>query len=110
RPRGMVIQSLGVGRGVSEGRVVTVPPYLTDAEIAGICDGVKTPAAQRRHLKRLGLYVEEKPNGRPLVARSEFERVLGATRATPLKSTPAGAGNVAALRAHWRNKNGAQAQ
>ena len=83
-------------------------PFLTDAEIAGICDGVKMPSAQRRHLKRLGLHVEEKPNGRPLVARSEFERVLGAARIQSAR--PAPAGDIAALRAHWGNRNGAQAQ
>jgi hypothetical protein len=83
-------------------------PFLTDAEIAGICDGVKMASAQRRHLKRLGLHVEQKPNGRPLVARSEFERVLGAARLSDVRKQPAG--DVAALRARWGNKHGAQAQ
>lgn len=58
----------------------SLPPYLTDEEIAGICDPLVMPAAQRRYLARLGLLVQAKPNGRPLVARSEFERVLGAGR------------------------------
>lgn len=83
-------------------------PFLTDAEIAGICDGVKMPSAQRRHLKRLGLHVEEKPNGRPLVARSEFERVLGAARLTAARQAPTG--DVEALRARWREKHGTAAQ
>lgn len=52
-----------------------LPPFLTDAELAGICEGVTLPGAQCRHLERLGLLVKRKPNGRPLVARSEFERV-----------------------------------
>lgn len=56
------------------------PPFLTDEEIAGMCDGVRLPGAQRKHLARMGLFFKEKPNGRPLVARSEFERVLGAGR------------------------------
>lgn len=83
-------------------------PFLTDAEIAGICDPLVMPGAQRRHLKRLGLHVEEKPNGRPLVARSEFERVLGAGRLTAARQAPTG--DVEALRARWRSKHGAQAQ
>lgn len=55
-------------------------PFLTDDEISSICDPLVLPAAQRRYLARLGLLVQAKPNGRPLVARSEFERVLGAGR------------------------------
>lgn len=51
-------------------------PYLSDEEIAEICRPLKMPAAQRRHLARLGLLVKEKANGHPLVARSEFERVM----------------------------------
>ena len=55
-------------------------PFLTDDEISAICDPLVLPAAQRKYLARLGLLVQAKPNGRPLVARSEFERVLGAGR------------------------------
>lgn len=51
-------------------------PYLSDDEIAEICRPLKMPAAQRRHLARLGLLVKSKPNGQPLVARAEFERVM----------------------------------
>lgn len=51
-------------------------PYLTDTEIAEICEPLVAPAAQRRYLARLGLVVMAKPNGKPLVARGEFERVL----------------------------------
>lgn len=83
-------------------------PYLTDAEIDGICDPLVMPAAQRRHLVRLGLHVERKPNGRPLVARSEFERVLGAARLADTRKQPAG--DVAALRARWSNRHGTQTQ
>ncbi|WP_188074481.1 DUF4224 domain-containing protein [Pusillimonas sp. ANT_WB101] len=83
------------------------PPYLTDYEIAAICDPLVMPAAQRRHLKSLGLLVKEKPNGRALVARSEFERVLGAARMT---SAPEIGGDIAALRQRWASKNGTQTQ
>jgi hypothetical protein len=53
---------------------------LTDAEIASICEPLKQSAAQCNFLVSLGLLVKTKPNGKPLVARSEFERVLGAGR------------------------------
>lgn len=52
------------------------PPYLTDDEIAEICKPLRMPAAQRRHLERMGLIVKTKPNGQPIVARAEFERVM----------------------------------
>ena len=51
-------------------------PYLTDAEIATICEPLKLGKAQCRYLTRLGLIVKNKPNGKPLVARGEFERVM----------------------------------
>jgi hypothetical protein len=55
-------------------------PYLSDEEISEICDGLRMPYAQIRYMRQLGLHVVEKPNGRPLVWRSECERVLGAGR------------------------------
>lgn len=59
-------------------------PFLTDDEIAEICRPLKMPAAQRRHLARLGLLVKTKADGHPLVARAEFERVMtGAAPAQP---------------------------
>ena len=51
-------------------------PFLTDDEIAEICEGLSVPAYQVKYLQRLGLIVNRKPNGKPLVARGEFERVL----------------------------------
>lgn len=54
----------------------TMSPYLSDAEIEDICAPLVMPSAQRRHLARLGMVVKAKPNGRPLVARGEFERVM----------------------------------
>lgn len=52
------------------------PPYLTGAEIADICHPLRQHHAQVRYLQGLGLKVARKPNGQPLVARSEFERVM----------------------------------
>jgi hypothetical protein len=86
-------------------------PYLTDDEISGVCDGVKLPAAQKRHLKRVGIHFIEKPNGRPLVARSEFERVVGSARLGMEKPPEHNASGVVALR-QWaeRRKHGTQAK
>lgn len=88
------------------------PPYLTDNEIAGICEPLTMPSAQVRFMKKkLGLLVETKPNRRPLVARSEFERVLGAGRfdtSEPARQGP----NIASIRERWANRkdHGTQTQ
>lgn len=58
-------------------------PFLSDPELQALCDGLEQPAAQLRYLRGLGLHVERKPNGRPLLMRSELERVLGAGRMMP---------------------------
>lgn len=52
-------------------------PDLTDEEIAGICKPLTQPAAQVRYLKRLGLVVARKPNGKPLVNRRHYDEVRG---------------------------------
>lgn len=63
---------------------MTAPlPFLSDHELQALCEGLEQPAAQLRYLRRLGLHVERKPNGRPLLMRSELERVLGAGRMIP---------------------------
>lgn len=51
-------------------------PYLTEVEIAAICEPLIAPSAQIRYFKKLGMLVNRKPNGKALVARSEFKRVL----------------------------------
>lgn len=58
-------------------------PFLSDAELQALCEGLEQPAAQLRYLRGLGLHVARKPNGRPLLMRSELERVLGAGRMMP---------------------------
>ena len=56
-------------------------PFLSDAEIAELCKPLVMPAAQVRYLRNeLRLHVNIKPNGRPIVMRSELERVMGAAR------------------------------
>ncbi len=52
-----------------------LPPYLTDSEIDGICEGLKQKAAMVRYLRTVvKVPVERKPNGRPLVRRADWER------------------------------------
>lgn len=64
---------------------------LTDAEIDNICDGYVQSAAKIRYLRSLGLTVQKKPNGRPLVNRAHYEAVMGGgQRASkmPMRSQP----------------------
>jgi len=76
-------------------------PFLSDDEIAMICEPLTRPSAQRRYLADvLKLSVHEKPNGRPLVARSEFERVLGADRFQNTSTDGGQAPNVMGMMAH----------
>ncbi len=58
-------------------------PYLTDDEVAGLCTPLQQAHAQIKYLQGLGLAVTRKPNGRPLLMRSELERVLGGGRMIP---------------------------
>lgn len=51
-------------------------PWLTDTEIDELCAGLSQPAAKVRYLRGLGLTVQVKPNGRPLVMRAHAEAVL----------------------------------
>lgn len=55
-------------------------PDLTDSEIDEICDGLKQSAAKVRYLESLGLHVERKPNGRPLVNRAHYNAVRGVSQ------------------------------
>lgn len=82
------------------------PPYLTDAEVSDMCEPLVQAAAQCKHLRALGLMVATKPNGRPLVLRTELDRVLGAGRFVQQSADKMSAPNVSALRAHY-NKRGA---
>lgn len=50
---------------------------LTDDEIADICYPLTQPAAQIRFLRdELSLHVKRKPNGKPLVTRANYEKVM----------------------------------
>lgn len=91
-------------------------PWLDDDEVAQLCKPLRTAAARVRFLKRAGLHVATKPNGHPVIMRSELERVFGAARLAPT-----GPGRSAATEPNatglqdWAAKrrrplNGAQAQ
>ena len=62
---------------------------LTDAEIAAICAPLRQGAAQCRYLRSLGVPVQRKPNGRPLVRRCDWEREQNAKPAGGPKWTRA---------------------
>lgn len=59
------------------GWVFIMTADLTDAEVDNICDGYVQNAAKIRYLRALGLTVERKPNGRPLVNRAHYDAVRG---------------------------------
>lgn len=56
---------------------------LTDAEIDAICAGLKQGAAMVRYLRGLGVRVQRKPNGRPLVRRVDWDGAQQAQNASP---------------------------
>lgn len=78
--------------------------HFTDAEVDEMCDGLTQDAAKIRFLRRLGLRVDRKPNGRPLAWRPV--EPAGA----PVQNAPAGP-NVIGLE-QWTKgrKHGTQAQ
>lgn len=64
-------------------------PWLSDAEVDELCTGLRQHAAKARYLRSLGLTVQIKPNGRPLVMRAHAEAVLSgapAALATPART------------------------
>ena len=58
-------------------------PDLTDPEIDALCSGLRQNAAKVRYLQGLGLVVNTRPNGRPLVWRAHAEQVLSGTQQPP---------------------------
>lgn len=71
---------------------------LPDEQIDSICNGLKQNAAKVRFLQRMGLKVLRRPNGRPLVARLDWERLHGKQQNQALPS----AQSHSAPR--WKNK------
>ena len=93
---------------------VVEAPYLTQQQVDAICEGLTQKAAKIRYLRGLGLHVTVKPNGDPHVARSEYERVLGAGRvSSSVAKSSQGAEpdtSAAILLLNRRGRHGAQAQ
>ncbi len=50
--------------------------FLSDQEVLEICYPLKQPAALCRRLRAMGFLVKERPNGRPLVSRANFDAVM----------------------------------
>lgn len=53
-------------------------PWLADAEVDALCDGLVLNAARVKYLRAQGLLARTTPNGRPLVLCSNVEDALGA--------------------------------
>lgn len=49
--------------------------YLSDGEVDDICQGLRQNAAKVRYLQMLGMTVQQKPNGKPLVLRKQLEQL-----------------------------------
>lgn len=78
---------------------MTTRPDLTDQEVDALCDGLRQNAAKARHLRGLGLTVNTRPNGRPLVMRAHAEQVLAGHRPTPAANDASTRGTPAPNRA-----------
>ena len=76
--------------------------FLTDEEVDDMCAGLSTNAVKVRRLRALGLVVNVKPNGRPLIVRSHAEAVMSGraeaeAAAQPQEAAPAPAANTAGI-------------
>ncbi len=65
------------------------PPDLTRAEIDEICHPLVQNAAKVRFLQGLGVKVERRPDGSPLVSREHYVKVRGGG-GTPAAAETAG--------------------
>ena len=90
-------------------------PWLGDDEVTALCSPLVLASARVRYLRKAGLHVTLKPNGHPVVMRTELERVFGAARlaASGAGHDVASSPDVAGLQ-EWANKrrktNGTQTQ
>lgn len=69
---------------------------LSDQEIDLICDGLTQSAARVRYLRRMGLVVRQKPNGRPLVNRAHYEATMNNSARIEQRSSRTPAWSIAA--------------
>jgi hypothetical protein len=71
-------------------------PFLTDEEIERITHPLTQGAARCRYFRKLGIKVDPRPNGQPLVGRAEFEAArMAEGRATAMPA--ATDGNVVSI-------------
>jgi hypothetical protein len=63
---------------------------LADSEIDAICAGYRQNAAKVRFLRALGVHVERKPNGRPLVNRQHYNAVRCGSARPAIRAAEAG--------------------
>lgn len=63
--------------------------FLDDAEVDAMCAGVEFNATKVKRLAAMGLIVNRKPNGRPLVVRSHAEAVLSGRAEAAADARPA---------------------
>lgn len=61
-------------------------PWFSPEEIKDLCAPLKQKAAQCAYLQSLGLIVKRKPDGSPLVLRSNAESVLGSVANLAVKN------------------------
>jgi hypothetical protein len=61
--------------------------FLTDGEIDAMCEGVRFNATKVRRLRSMGLVVNTKPNGKPLIVRTHAEAVLSGRAETDATQT-----------------------
>lgn len=63
-------------------------PYLSDAEISGICRPLRQHMAQIRYLRSLGLTVYRRPDGSPLVNRADWDKRFSSPQKAPSANAP----------------------
>ncbi len=63
------------------------PIYLTDKEIEEIT-GKRRYRAQVRALGRMGIQCRVRPDGRPIVSRMAFEKIMDGAVSTPEQTEP----------------------
>lgn len=88
------------------------PPYLTELEIREIAAPLRQPAAIVRWFKNSGFDVTIRPNGMPLVTRSNFDAVTGGIAAKvdkePIGESPDVAGYLRSLGKRSQQKSSQQ--
>lgn len=85
-------------------------PFLTDDEIARITRPLTQGAARCRYFRRLGIKVDPRPDGQPLVGRAEFEAArMAKNRAQPAATAEVIEADFGELRRLQERKRGPRA-